>query len=113
MIELPWPPKELHPNARVHFHTKARIYRGYREDAYWLTEKSGAEWGEGSARLRIMFHPPDRRKRDLDGMISAIKAGIDGIADALKVNDHLFGLTLDRGEPVKGGKVIVTIEGSA
>lgn len=106
-IELPWPPRELHPNARPHFHVKAKAAKSYRESAYWLTK---AALPEGGNVLRIQFLPPDRRRRDLDGMLSSIKSGIDGIADAMEVDDHMFDFNLSRGAPVKGGKVIVEVE---
>jgi hypothetical protein len=34
---------------------------------------------------------------------------LDGIADALKINDERFELTIRRGEPVKNGRVVVRI----
>lgn len=110
MIELPWPPKELSPNARIHFHAKGRAVKAYREQAYWLTKAAGLlAPAEGGIALRFDFHPPDKRKRDLDNMLASIKAGVDGIADALEVNDQRFGFWLSREEPVKDGKVVVSI----
>lgn len=114
-IELSWPPKELSPNARVHFRTKAPITKAYRESAYWLArhvEDFGTLiscWGDGPIYVSLTFHPPDKRRRDLDGMFSSIKAGLDGIADALGVNDQRFEFTLRRAEPCKGGKVVIEI----
>jgi hypothetical protein len=40
--------------------------------------------------LRIMFHPPDRRKYDWDNLLARMKAGLDGVADGLGVDDSLF-----------------------
>jgi crossover junction endodeoxyribonuclease RusA len=110
VVTLPWPPKELSPNARVHFHTKARVAKVYREHAYWLTKAAGMiAPEEGDVDLRFHFHPPDKRKRDLDNMLASIKAGVDGIADALEVNDQRFGFWLSREAPVKGGKILVSV----
>lgn len=117
MIELPWPPKELSPNARVHFHDKAKATKVYRDGAYWLTKTAYSRGelmlselpAEGEVILRCEFHPPDKRRRDLDGMFSSIKAGLDGIADSLEVNDHRFGFQIHRREPCKGGRVVVSI----
>lgn len=110
-VTLPWPPKELSPNARIHYHAKARSAKSYREHAYWLTKAAGAlAPAEGGIALRFDFHPPDKRKRDLDNMLASIKAGVDGIADALEVNDQRFGFWLSREEPVKGGKIVVTVD---
>lgn len=115
-ITLPWPAKELSPNARVHFQVKAKAAKAYREAAYWLTVTHGEYrmapglLPDGPVHLILTFSPPDKRRRDLDGMLSSIKAGLDGVADALAVNDHRFEFTLRRAEPVKGGKVTVAIQ---
>lgn len=122
-LSLPWPPRELSPNARIHYLAKARAVKAYREQAYWLTAASrDAERADHAANFLIIkrpkdspitlaftFHPPDKRKRDLDSMFSSCKAAIDGIADALGVNDVLFEFNLKRADPVKGGCVKVQI----
>ena len=109
-IRLPWPPKELSPNARVHWAKKAGVSQKYRQDARWLTlcEMAGNCYPD-LTRLRLTFCPPDKRRRDLDNMLASIKNGIDGIADALGVDDSNFTLTLERGEPTKGGEVVAVI----
>jgi crossover junction endodeoxyribonuclease RusA len=111
VITLPWPPKELSPNARIHFHAKGRAVKAYREQAYWLAKAAGLGPfpADGGIGLRFDFHPPDKRKRDLDNMLASIKAGVDGIADALEVNDQRFGFWLSREAPVKGGKIVVSL----
>lgn len=111
-IEIPWPPKELSPNARVHFQTRASHAKSYREYVYWVTRMAPdvpAVGSEGEITLRLDFHPPDARKRDLDNMLASIKNGLDGLADALCVNDQRFALHLYRKDPIKGGKIIVSI----
>lgn len=112
MITLSWPPRELHPNARPHYHAKASAAKAYREAAYW-TAKSKLETRDKShywIPARVDFYPPDKRKRDLDGMFSSIKAALDGIADAYEVNDYQINpVFLNRCEPVKGGRVVVTL----
>lgn len=112
MIELPWPPKELSPNARTHFHAKARVAKAYRDHAYWIAKIDPLRLPEdGEINLHLDFYPPDARKRDLDNMLAAAKAGIDGIADAHKVNDQRFGFTIRRCAPVPKGKVVVSLGG--
>lgn len=114
MIELPWPPKELTPNFKRRKHWT--VYHGktaqYRSDCAWLAKQHLLAEGlaimpAGLRIVSITFYPPDRRKRDDDGMISAFKAGRDGIADALGVDDHTFRPSYNFGEPTKGGKVVV------
>lgn len=113
IIELDWPPKELTPNfkRRNHWSAYREQTKQYRADCFWLTEKAADRSfdAEGRIAITVDFYPPDKRHRDDDNMISSFKAGRDGIADALQVNDRRF-LPLYRfHDPVKGGKVVVTI----
>lgn len=67
----------------------------------------------GEIMLTVSFNPPDKRRRDLDGMFSNVKAGLDGIADVLAADDYRFAFTIRRAEPIKGGAVTIQIgEGS-
>lgn len=116
MIVLAWPDKVLSPNARAHYHAKAKVAKAYREAAYermmgFIIADAHGENDErwNPQHLSITFYPPDKRKRDLDNMLSSIKAGLDGIADALGVNDERFALTIRKGDPVKGGQVCVEV----
>jgi crossover junction endodeoxyribonuclease RusA len=111
-LVLSWPDKGLSPNARLHHHAKAKLTKLARESAYWLTKQAWIATPEGDAEIMIHldFHPPDKRRRDLDGMLASAKAQIDGMADALEVNDYRFAYTIRRREPVKGGKVVVWID---
>lgn len=112
MIELSWPVKALHPNARVHWAAKGRATKAARTEAYWATKKAAMmapPMAAGSFPLIITFYPPDNRKRDHDGQISAFKAFQDGIADALGIDDNLFRPRYQFAEPVKNGRVTVII----
>ena len=110
-ISLPWPPKELSPNARVHWTKKARSAKAYKEACFWLTKAAG--WPNlptgYDIPLTVTFHPPDLRRRDDDNFEAAWKCGRDGVAAAWGVDDNRFQVTRARGEPVKGGAVIVRI----
>lgn len=89
---------------------KAALAKCYREAAYW-TVKGGYDGPlpDGPIELDIKFYPPDARRRDLDNMLASIKSGIDGIADALEVNDQRFAFRISREAPTKGGKVVVSL----
>lgn len=61
--------------------------------------------------VTIVFTPPDRRKRDVDGMLSALKPTLDGIAEGLGIDDSQFNpIHIHRGEPINGGRVTVIID---
>jgi crossover junction endodeoxyribonuclease RusA len=61
-------------------------------------------------RVSLDFRPPDRRRRDLDNLLASMKAGLDGLADALGVDDSRWRLAIEMGEPAAGGCVCVTVE---
>lgn len=110
VIRLPWPPRELSPNARVHWRTYRAEARVYRQAAWALAMEAGAQGIRADAlSLAITFQPPNRARRDLDNCLAAIKAGLDGIADACGVDDSRWSLALTRGEPVKGGAVVISV----
>lgn len=110
IIDLPWPPRELHPNARVHWAKRHKHTRAAREYAYWLTEIEIGPVAADAIAVTITFHEPDKRRRDMDGMLSNVKAYCDGIADAIEVDDSRWSLTIRRGEIVRGGNVRFEIE---
>jgi crossover junction endodeoxyribonuclease RusA len=111
MIVLPWPDKVLSPNARSHWSKKARAAKQYRAYCYCVVKKSAlAIPASNRLHLQISFCPPDRRQRDADNLLASIKSGIDGIADAIGIDDKnfVFQLILSD-EIVKNGEVRITI----
>ena len=92
-IVLPWPDRALHPNSRVHWSKRSKAAKAQRTmallvaaDACW----SGAAMPEGRLHVWIDAYPPDRRRRDADGLLSSLKSALDGIADAMGVDDRRF-----------------------
>jgi crossover junction endodeoxyribonuclease RusA len=112
-VKLDWPAAGLSPNARLHWSRKSRLVKSARKAAWGATlEKFGASphLPKGTrVHLDMVFCPPDRRRRDFDNCISSMKASLDGISDALGVDDRHFVPTFSMGEPVKGGAVLVTV----
>lgn len=107
-VTLPWPPNDLSPNARVHFMARARVAKEYRRSCAWLAKKSALTRVEcESLQVIITFHPPSKRRRDLDNCVAAFKAGADGLADILGVDDSKWLPEYRMDEPVKGGLVVV------
>jgi len=109
IVDLPWPPAILSPNAREHWAKVARAKKAYRRDCSMLAIAAGArvrKW-ESRLHLRITFMPPTRRRYDLDNALARIKAGLDGIADAIGVDDSGWSIAISKGEP--GGFVRVEV----
>jgi crossover junction endodeoxyribonuclease RusA len=114
-IVLPWPSRDLHPNARGHWSKRAKAAKAARYEAGVRTLGAGwqgATLPEGRIHVWIDAYPPDRRHRDTDGVLSSLKAALDGIADVLGVNDRLFvPHPFLHDEPRKGGEVRIRITG--
>lgn len=111
VISLPWPPKGLSPNDRRHRMAVARIKRQYRADCAWSTIAAGVRNIKARGlRVRVTFHPPDRRARDTDNMLASIKAGLDGVADVVGIDDSRWELVLARGSPERHGRVELVLE---
>jgi crossover junction endodeoxyribonuclease RusA len=95
MIEftLGWPPSELSPNKRLHWSKVSKVKASYRT-ACWamVLEQAGAVRPDiaGNLHLVLEFVPPDRRSYDRDNLVARMKSGLDGVADALKINDKQF-----------------------
>jgi crossover junction endodeoxyribonuclease RusA len=110
IIKLPWPPTGLSPNARNHWAKIAKLKKQYRESCFWHAMEQGARpIQSASLHLTLTFYPPTRRQYDLDNALARMKAGLDGLADVLKVDDKHWTLTIRKGETV-GGFVEVHIE---
>lgn len=109
-IILPWPPRELHPNSRTHWAKRAKHTKACRTRAGWETKAAKISAPhEGKISVCLVFCPPDNRRRDLDGCLSASKAFLDGVADGLGVDDSRFNLSLEMGPVVSGGQVRVFV----
>lgn len=115
-IELPWPDSSLMPNRKngrhwttVHHVKGAAVVIG-RSRTILAMRETGYVPPVGKLPLQITFCAPDKRKRDLDNLLAAEKNFLDGISQALCIDDqHFEPITLKRGDVVKGGLVIVEI----
>lgn len=111
-IELPWPSRDLHPNARVHWAVKGRAAKKARQDAAYATKATGVRKLDAKSLLvTAIFNPPDNRHRDLDGMLASMKSSFDGIADTIGVDDSKWAIVPYRDVPKPPhGAVLIQIE---
>lgn len=109
-ISLPWPHKGLSPNARLHHMALAKLKQAYRAQCRLLASQH-RQPVPASPALVLEFMPPDRRRRDRDNLLASMKSGIDGVCDALGVDDSAFDpLVVSMKGPVKGGAVVLRIQ---
>lgn len=110
-IILPWPNRDLHPNARVHWGKHARAAKKARQDGANATLAAGIRKIDAeSLVVRPVIFPPNRHARDDDGIVSSLKSYFDGIADIIGIDDSKWrlGETVRR-DPIKHGAVHVEI----
>jgi crossover junction endodeoxyribonuclease RusA len=110
VIVIAYPNKALWPNGRAHWATKAREAKKQRAAAGWATKAANLTLGDGPYAVHIVCHPKARGPvPDRDNIIAAAKSAIDGIADALGVNDrHFSAPTVSIGD-TRIGQFIITI----
>ena len=109
MIELPWPPKALSPNARSRSHWPRTKALAKAKHWAWIAAQGSRASAGNPIQLLLTFYPPVRRGHDKDNLLASAKPYLDGIAMAWKINDVAFDPRVQIGEPVKGGKVVVTL----
>ncbi|WP_367345726.1 hypothetical protein [Stenotrophomonas bentonitica] len=93
-LVLPWPHKDLSPNARPKWRDKARAVKNARHTAMLLAFRAG--WKgmplpEGRLILWIdCYQAPGKKLPDDDNMVGRCKAYRDGIAQLLGIDDGRF-----------------------
>ena len=117
-IVLPWPDAKLNPNRSkgAHWASTSALRKAAKGDAIALTvqalHETGIVWTgfSGIVALSITFVQPDKRARDRDNLLAALKPALDGIAQAIGVNDSQFDpITIRREYGSKPGSVIVEV----
>lgn len=116
IISLPFPASELMPNrknGRSHHVTNAAKIKA-REDGYWLTKADPAHLlfakTDGPIPISIVYCQPDKRRRDLDNLLAASKASLDGMANAMGIDDTRFRpILIDVGPIGKPGSMLVAV----
>jgi hypothetical protein len=113
-LVLPWPSKDLSPNARVHYRVKAAATKAARQLAVVLAFEAGwrnVKLPEGRLHLWIdCYQAPGKKLPDDDNMIGRCKAYRDGIAQVLGIDDKRFKSHPDvKSERRPGGQVVMRI----
>ena len=85
------PPRDASPNARVHYMKLANVKRNQKDvmiaSVLEMPSMDRPDEPMGKAHLTITFHAADKRRRDIDNLLSACKAYIDGLVAAGVIED--------------------------
>lgn len=111
IITLPWPPSILSPNKIAHWAQKAKVKAKVKSDCFYIVKSLGLKIDhKDNIPLTIYFYPPTRRKYDIDNLLASCKSSLDGVAEALGVNDRRFRpITIDFRDVVENGKIEIII----
>lgn len=111
MLALPFPDPVLNPNRREHWAVKRRAAAPLREACFYLAKQRGVELDPGRQyTVKLLFCPPNNRRRDRDNLLASYKAGLDGLCLALGIDDSNIHPIPEIGPVVKPtGKVEVVI----
>lgn len=118
-ITLPLPPKQLSPNGRSHWRSKAKAVKSYRTRA--AEEAMVAAYENPEARrnmpwshatIAIAYYHRTSRFADSDNIVASLKAGIDGLVDGGLLTDDrdVTYLPVTRLVDGKNPRVEVTIQ---
>lgn len=112
-IELPFPPSSLSGHAKGASHWgKSSVTKKWRAIAHDAALDAVSETRipeAGDIGLHIHFVRPDRRG-DRVNFWNRCKPVIDGLADALGVNDARFLPSMSFGAPETPGRLVITID---
>lgn len=119
-ITIPWPSSKLNPNRSkgLHWAATTKLRKDARAGAYYaaiaaMKSQNYAFMRDSDIAISITFVQPDRRARDRDNLLASLKSSIDGIADALGINDSQFDPVILRREyGKKPGEVRIQIGGA-
>jgi Holliday junction resolvase RusA-like endonuclease len=108
-IDVHWPPPPLWPNRKAHWNKKWMAAMAYK--AYAAAMATGMRGDKAALyRLEIAIHPPDRRRRDMDNIESALKSAIDGFCGKVGIDDSRIVETIKRlSGIVPEGKITLTL----
>ncbi len=110
-ICLPYPSSALSPNSRGGWYTSAAFRREARQTGFVQAQETAVDLSGKPLEAIVTFHPPDRKRRDLDNAYSMCKPYQDGIFQAINADDcQLRRVTLSWGEPDRWHKGSVIFE---
>jgi crossover junction endodeoxyribonuclease RusA len=109
-VTLGWPSRALSPNARTHWAMLARAKKAARREGYVSAIQTSADVIASPVSIQVTFTPPNARRHDIDNLIASIKAHLDGISDAIGIDDSRWIWAAPViAKPEKPGRVVVTL----
>ena len=108
-LTLPWPPSVNHYWRRVGNRTLiSKEGRRFRRRVLVTLKTQRIEPMTDPLAVRVVAHPPDRRRRDLDNIAKSLLDALEH-GGVYEDDSQIDRLSIERASVVKGGAVIVEI----
>ena len=110
------PPSKAYPNRRTHYYTLSTIRKKQQEEIIaYVLEQGRPDSPLDRAHITITWRSKDKRDRDIDNLLSAMKGSIDGLIHAGVIVDdsakHLsYTLYYEWGDNVNENETILDIK---
>jgi crossover junction endodeoxyribonuclease RusA len=118
-VILHFPPVLCNPNTHVHERLKARSRKQYRIACAYDAHAAGFNFrlpviraATGKVHMEVAFFRPPGVALDRDNVIASFKAGQDGIADALHIDDSRFVIDYQFRREARSCVVVTLLENS-
>ena len=109
-FELPYPPSVNHYWRRVGARTLiSRGGRAFRSAVCTILAAATFKPLVGPLEVDVTVFPPDRRRRDIDNVQKALLDALEH-GGAYEDDSQIVRLSIEKGDPVEGGKTIVRIQ---
>jgi crossover junction endodeoxyribonuclease RusA len=106
-LELPYPDPALSPNSpKRHWRSKQPAKETAREESFlYARPYVGMFTNADLLQMSLTFHPPNKKRRDLDNAYASMKSTLDGMCQGLEIDDaQIHRVTLVWGEENGGSK---------
>ena len=108
-LTLPWPPSVNHYWRRVGNRTLiSKEGRLFRKRVLATLSAQHIEPMTGPLAVRVVAHPPDRRRRDLDNIAKSLLDALEH-GGVYEDDNQIDRLSIERASVVKGGAAMVEI----
>lgn len=114
LITLSWPSRDLSPNGRVHYMRLHRAKKTAKMAAFVLTKAAYLSApDDGLIYIHITAYPKTKTQPDADNFLASVKGHLDGIAQAMNVDDKRFRPTIEISEKTGGYFTVEILRGKS
>lgn len=110
---LPYPSPPLSLNKRMHWRVQASWAKQLHHDVIMLAMHQHLPKDQARAKVTLVWHPSDKRRRDTDNPVPTLKACIDGLVKYRLIPDdssHYVTSSVEILPPMRPARLVLRIE---